>query len=85
MLQRQATAMGLRIDRYVFARGEGLSPHQHNEDHLTIVTSGKILARNQDREIERSPNDAPILFRSGREHSIEAIEDETTILNIFLE
>lgn len=79
----QFTAMGVRIDRYVFARGEGLKPHQHDEDHLTVVGAGSILARSGDREVERGPLDTPILFRAERTHSIEALEDGTVVLNIF--
>lgn len=75
--------MGMRIDRYVFARGEGLAPHQHEEDHLTIVASGRIVARSGDREVERGALDAPILFRANRTHGIEALEDNTVVLNIF--
>ena len=83
MQLHRSEAMGMRIDRYVFARGEGLVPHQHDEDHLTIVASGRIVARSGDREVERNALDTPILFRAGRTHSIEAVEDDTVVLNIF--
>lgn len=79
----QLSAMGMRIDRYTFARGEGLPRHQHDEDHLTVVATGRIVARTDTRTLEVGPSDKPILFRAGRAHEIEALEDGTIVLNIF--
>lgn len=79
----QLSAMGMRIDRYTFARGEGLPRHQHDEDHLTIVATGRIVAHTDSRSLEAGPTDKPILFRSGRAHEIKALEDGTVVLNIF--
>ena len=79
----QFSAMGMRIDRYTFARGEGLPRHQHDEDHLTIVATGRIVARTDARSLEVGPTDKPILFRAGRAHEINALEDGTIVLNIF--
>ncbi len=48
MRLRQFSALGSRFDRYEFAAGEGLPAHQHNEDHLTLVLSGRIVALDND-------------------------------------
>jgi quercetin dioxygenase-like cupin family protein len=83
MEQRAFTGLGCSFQRYVLARGEGLAMHQHDVDHLTIVAAGRIIARNDERVVERGPADAPILFRANRAHEIEAIEDGTVVLNVF--
>lgn len=79
----QLSAMGMRIDRYTFSHGEGLPIHQHDEDHLTVVATGRIVARTDTRTLEVGPTDKPILFRAGRAHEIKALEDGTIVLNIF--
>jgi quercetin dioxygenase-like cupin family protein len=81
--QHSFSAMGQTYVRYVFSRGEGLPKHQHDVDHLTIVAAGKIKASTDARQIERGPTDSPILFRANRAHEIEALEDDTVILNVF--
>lgn len=83
MDQQAFTALGQSFVRYVCARGEGLPRHQHDVDHLTIVAAGRILARTDDRTVERGPTDPPILFRAHRAHEIEALEDDTVVLNVF--
>jgi quercetin dioxygenase-like cupin family protein len=76
--------MGCTYIRYVFSVGEGLPIHVHDVDHLTIVSSGRIRASSGSRTIERSPFDAPILFKANNHHEIVALEDDTVILNVFL-
>ncbi len=83
MEQQAFSALGQSFVRYVCARGEGLPRHQHDVDHLTIVAAGRVVARTDDRVVERGPLDAPILFRAGRAHEIEALEDGTVMLNVF--
>ena len=85
MKLRQFSALGSRFDRYEFAAGEGLPAHQHDEDHLTLVVSGRIVARSGGKEIERGPDDTPILFRAGRMHEIVALDNDTVVLNVFSE
>jgi quercetin dioxygenase-like cupin family protein len=81
--QRAFSGLGQSFVRYVCARGEGLPRHQHDVDHLTIVAAGRIVARTDERSLERGPDDAPIIFRAGRFHEIEALEDGTVVLNVF--
>jgi quercetin dioxygenase-like cupin family protein len=81
--QRAFSALGQSFVRYVCARGEGLPRHQHDVDHLTIVAAGRVVARTDERVLERGPADPPILFRANRAHEIEALEDGTVVLNVF--
>lgn len=83
MEQRAFSGLGCSFQRYDLARGEGLPMHQHDVDHLTVVAAGRIAVRTEARAVERGPADAPILFRAGRAHEIEAIEDGTVVLNVF--
>lgn len=83
MDQQAFAALGQSFVRYVCARGEGLPRHQHDVDHLTIVAAGRVVARTDERVLERGTADPPILFRANRAHEIEALEDGTVILNVF--
>lgn len=83
MEQQAFAALGQTFVRYACARGEGLPRHQHDVDHLTIVAAGRIVARTDERTLERGPGDPPILFRAHRAHELEALEDGTVILNVF--
>ncbi len=85
MRLRQFSALGSRFDRYEFAAGEGLPAHQHDEDHLTLVVAGRIIARSGGKEVERGPEGTPILFRAGRMHEIVALDNDTVVLNVFSE
>lgn len=76
-------AMGSSFVRYECARGEMLPRHTHEEDHLTVIAAGSLVVRTDDKVVTRGPKDAPILFRAGRYHEIEAVEDGTVFLNIF--
>lgn len=83
MEQRAFSGLGCSFQRYDLARGEGLPMHQHDVDHLTVIAAGRIAVRTEARSVERGPADAPILFRAGRAHEIEALDDGTVVLNIF--
>ncbi len=77
-------ALGCAFQRYSLAAGETIDRHQHEVDHLTIVASGRIVATTDDRSVERGPLDPPVLFRANRYHDIQAIEDGTVVLNVFV-
>jgi quercetin dioxygenase-like cupin family protein len=80
---RVFSGLGCFFQRYDLARGEVIARHNHEVDHLTIVAAGRAIARTDERSLERGPADAPILFRAGRFHEIEALEDGTVVLNVF--
>ena len=76
------TMMGLahRIDDYA-KKGDTLPRHSHPDfDHSMIVLEGSAIVRTPKGAtvIERY---GAALFRAGREHEIEALEDGTVILN----
>jgi quercetin dioxygenase-like cupin family protein len=80
---RVFSGIGCTFQRYALMRGERIDRHQHDVDHLTIIAAGRAVARTDERSLERGPDDAPIIFRAGRFHEIEALEDGTVVLNVF--
>ena len=76
---------GVRTDVYRCARGEGLIPHQHSYEHLTVCLQGRCQVRLQDREgvIELNEGDKPLLLPRDRWHEITALTDSTVFANMF--
>jgi hypothetical protein len=67
------------LDDYA-KRGDILPKHSHDFDHGMFVLKGRAKVRTPAGEIMVEQYGAA-LFRAGREHEIEADEDETVILN----
>ena len=67
---------------YEFA-GDVLPKHNHTEDnvHITIVARGSVKASSHDWEITAEAGKI-LDFRAGEPHEIEALEDNTRIINI---
>jgi len=55
--------------------------HGENDNHITIVTRGKLKASSHDWEIEAVAGQI-LDFRAGEPHELMALEDNTRILNI---
>jgi quercetin dioxygenase-like cupin family protein len=85
MLSSKIQQLGdLRLNIYDFEfSGDVLEKHVHNENniHITIVARGKVKASSHDWEIEVSAGGI-IDFRPNEPHEIEALEDNTRIVNI---
>jgi quercetin dioxygenase-like cupin family protein len=64
-------------------KGEGLSPHDHTYEHAVACTSGKIAVRKDNVYKEMTKHTAPIILRENEWHSVEALEDNTTFINIY--
>lgn len=75
------TMMGLahRIDDYA-RKGDTLPKHRHVFDHSMIVLEGCVRVTTPGGATVFRKHEAA-LFRAGREHEIEALEDGTVILN----
>ena len=76
---------GVRTQVYSAAENEGLIPHQHSYEHLTVCYAGRCRVRIQDHPtvIELSPQDQPLLLPRNRWHEITALEDSTVFANMF--
>jgi len=75
----------VRTDIYRVNKGEGLIPHQHNFEHLTLCLAGHCQVRIQDREglINLCEGDPPILLPRDRWHEVTALKDNTVFVNMF--
>jgi len=73
---------GITITFYKGNVGEGLRKHQHEDSHLTIVSSGKICIRKENVYKELVEGDQPINLKENEWHEVEILEDNTTFFNV---
>jgi quercetin dioxygenase-like cupin family protein len=64
-------------------KGEGLPRHDHRYSHGTYCSAGRVIVRKESKELELDKRSAPINLVRGEWHEIEALEDETVIVNVF--
>lgn len=64
-------------------RGEGLPKHQHPYAHAVACTAGKIAVRKENVYLEMTKYTDPVILKENEWHEIEALEDDTTFLNIY--
>lgn len=64
----------LEVTKIAFAAGEGASEHQHEEEQVLYVLSGKLRVRLDGEEYEVSPGEASY-SPSNALHSAVAVED----------
>ncbi len=75
------------FDRYVSAYvfhsvGQNLPLHTHDFSHTTSVLQGAVVVSDGGQKQKTLKVGASIIFRPGVPHRIEAIENETIIVNI---
>ena len=61
--------------------GEGLPQHQHTFAHTTVCIQGRIVVRKEGKQVERTPEDSPLLLPGNEWHEIEALEPNTIFIN----
>ena len=76
---------GTRINVYHANKGEGLPRHEHVYSHLTMCNAGSCIIRKQSRELVMTKDTQPVNLLGTEWHEIEALEDNTVIVNIFAE
>lgn len=79
------TQDGTTINIYHAAAGEGLPRHEHDYSHLTICNAGRCVVRKQGRELVMTKDTQPVNLIAGEWHEIEALEDGTVFVNVFVE
>ena len=62
--------------------GEGLRKHEHNDSHLTVISSGKVCIRKENIYKELVVGDQPINLKENEWHEIEILEDNTIFFNV---
>ena len=63
--------------------GDGHPKHEHDYDHVTTVTSGRLKVTTPNVSFEMDKNTKPILFPANEWHELEALEDNTSFINVF--
>lgn len=76
---------GLRMNVYHASAGQGLPRHEHTYEHLTLCNSGSLIVRKENRELVMNKDTQPVNLLANEWHEIEALEDETVFVNIFIE
>jgi len=66
-------------------KGEGLPRHEHDFEHLTICHAGSCILRKQGKEMIMTKDTQPVNLVANEWHELEALEDGTVFVNVFVE
>jgi quercetin dioxygenase-like cupin family protein len=66
-------------------KGEGLPKHSHDFDHATVCNSGSCLITKENKKLVMTKNTKPVNLVANEWHEIEALEDNTVFINVFLQ
>lgn len=83
--KHQVTYDGASVNVYHANKGQGLPRHEHAYAHLTMCHAGSFVIRKEGIEKIVDKNTQPINLKAAEWHEIEALEDETVFVNIFVE
>jgi quercetin dioxygenase-like cupin family protein len=65
-------------------KGEGLPRHEHPFKHVTMCNAGSCVIRKEGKEKVIDKHTQPIDLAANEWHEIEALEDNTVFVNIFV-
>lgn len=82
--QHKVSYDGVTLDVYHAKKGEGLPRHEHPYQHLTMCHSGSCVVRTEGKEVVVNKHTRPINLVAKEWHEIEALEDGTVFVNVFL-
>ena len=66
-------------------KGEGLPKHQHDYAHATICHNGSCIIRMEGKEKIINKHSGAFNLPANKWHEIEALENDTVFVNIFVE
>lgn len=69
---------------YFVNKGEGLPKHEHSFNHGTVCFSGSCVIRKENIEKIITKDSGLFDLKANEWHEVEALEDETVFVNIFL-
>ena len=75
---------GASFNVYHANKGEGLPRHEHTFKHATICNAGSCILRKEGKEKVIDKYTQPIDLAANEWHEIEALEDNTVFVNIFV-
>ena len=73
---------GASVSIYHLDTGQGLPKHVHPYSHATMCTGGSCIVRKENKTVTLNKNSQPILLKHDEWHEIEALEDNTVVVNI---
>lgn len=79
------TQDGAMMNIYHANKGEGLPRHEHAHSHLTMCFVGSCAIRKEGREVVVTKDTQPLNLLGAEWHEIEALEDGTIFVNMFVE
>jgi quercetin dioxygenase-like cupin family protein len=65
-------------------KGQGLPRHEHTFKHATMCNAGSCIIRKEGKEKVIDKHTQPIDLAANEWHEIEALEDSTVFVNIFV-
>jgi quercetin dioxygenase-like cupin family protein len=66
-------------------KGDGLPKHEHLYNHATMCQVGSCVVRVKDKELILTAKSQPLDLPANIPHEIEALEDGTVFVNVFVE
>lgn len=66
-------------------KGQGIPRHEHIYPHLTMCHAGSCVVRKEGRELVITKNSPPVNLIPREWHEIEALEDGTVFVNMFVQ
>lgn len=81
----ELTQDGTTLAVYHSRKGQGLPKHEHVYSHLTICAAGSIVVRKENFEHVMTKHSQPVNLKPNEWHEIEALEDGTVFINVFVE
>ena len=82
---QQFSFNGVSFSVYHVNKGEGISRHEHDFNHLTICHSGSIVIRKENKEVIANKESGAFNLPANQWHEIEALKDNTVFVNISAE
>ena len=76
---------GATIHVYHANQGEGLPSHLHAWNHATMCHVGSCIVKVKGKEYTLTADSQPLDLPAHEYHEIEALEDGTVFMNVFLE
>ena len=73
---------GLKVSEFWLNKGEGLPKHEHNFNHLSMCILGSCVIRKENVNFVLTPEKEAVDLTAKEWHEIEALEDNTIIVNI---
>jgi hypothetical protein len=81
----QFTCDGVELKVYHADKGEGLPKHEHMYSHVTMCNAGSCVVRVEGKELVMTKETQPVNLTENKWHEIEALEDDTVFVNVFVE